>query len=1330
MQRFDYAVAMELSASQNMISNLLIRQSGVAGIRIDGSSGNTIRHTAITRGEGVGYLQAAGQNKIEQSVIWSNTSHAVDVLGTVEIKDSVLHASGTNVYVYSFQTNSRAVADFNNLYLENGALYALLGGVPRESLPRWSAGSSQDIHSISVNPLFHDAANYDFHPRSEAGRFNPASNAYVLGDAGYSLLIDFGSTNGIFTNEPAPNGGRINIGVHGNTVEASKSRTDPWLYALTASPGGRIGGVTALEKIFLLVWGWGGMSGTNLVQLDYSFNNGATWTNIAVNVPVGQHEFLWNSGLENDPGVPRWLPSTIARWKVTLQSDTNVFDMTDDYFALNGPFTFYINDASTNFDIFTTAPGSDTNFGGSFPNAPKYSLRSVLEDNDVDGEDNIVFDTGVYIISNELVATVEAADAGRAGNPLIIRGSTNAFGAVIDRTAGGGLALQVSGGFVFLQDFTVLGGDIAMAGVNGAISNVVFTNGSLVLTGPQTLARDVRIRQGSLTANGGGIQMQRILVETGSVSLLGSALLENTAVQHPVGPVISANGNHTIINNTLASGSTAFQQDGAASFSVLENNIIVANGAGGEAFCLLINGGAVASDYNNLVARNNAWIGNANGNWEKLLYWQRESLQDLHSIAAEPRFVSEAGLDFHLQSTAGHYTPGGFVPDAQDSPSIDSGNPLSPFDQEPDYHGNRINMGAFGNTEQASRSRVTPWLLAQTLNDGGVFKGTNLIRWVSGNIDPTNTLALQYSPDGGNSWTTFASGLAATSTFYSWDTTLQTSSLNALWGVYVEANSNVADVTDNRFALRNDPLAFYVNDNSTNQDVYTQAIGHPTNNGLTVFTPVSTLQGILTNYDLEGRDIIYVDTGAYSNSAPLFVFWSDGGDLDGNLVIQGSTNADSSGSVLVRGGSDGISVVGSRVTLRDLTIMNAARGIYFFSNRNSTVERVLTRNNNYGLFLDLAVNSTLRNVRVWNNSAGGILLQNTATTLVEHFTFVANQGPAYELINSRDDVFQNNIVVVTNNFHALSMSTSLIASTFIDYNLYYFGSPTNPVLIHDSATNLLNWQRARGKDYRSAVTNPLLHDVAGGDFHLRSTVGRFQPGTGWVVDGQHSFAIDGANPASPFTNEPAPHNRRANMGAFGNTIFASQSDTNPAILARSLNDAMILTTNDNPFPLIWREFNVPTGTTVRIEYSGDGGSEWVTLATGIPVLQEFFSWNLTPTYNSYNGLWRVTVEGGANTNLFDNSDAATRMFFGTFQISQEQIVGSQRAVTFRGAWDEDYRLQYAETRVGQNLMWTNVVGSFTNLFPGGDAILTDLTGGGSSYRLYRVIWENPPPGAP
>ncbi len=75
-------------------------------------------------------------------------------------------------------------------------------------------------NSVITDPLFYSRTLHDYHLRSIAGRYN-AGSWYL--DSVHSPAIDYGDPTTSYTNEPAPNGGRVNTGAWGDTNQASKS---------------------------------------------------------------------------------------------------------------------------------------------------------------------------------------------------------------------------------------------------------------------------------------------------------------------------------------------------------------------------------------------------------------------------------------------------------------------------------------------------------------------------------------------------------------------------------------------------------------------------------------------------------------------------------------------------------------------------------------------------------------------------------------------------------------------------------------------------------------------------------------------------------------------------------------------------------------------------------------------------------------------------------------------------------------------------------------------------------------------------------------------------
>jgi probable HAF family extracellular repeat protein len=86
----------------------------------------------------------------------------------------------------------------------------------------WSGSGN---NNIAVDPCFADSNNGDYHLKSQVGRWDPNTETWVDDDV-TSLCIDEGDPNADWTNEPWPNGFRVNMGAYGNTSEATRSPVD------------------------------------------------------------------------------------------------------------------------------------------------------------------------------------------------------------------------------------------------------------------------------------------------------------------------------------------------------------------------------------------------------------------------------------------------------------------------------------------------------------------------------------------------------------------------------------------------------------------------------------------------------------------------------------------------------------------------------------------------------------------------------------------------------------------------------------------------------------------------------------------------------------------------------------------------------------------------------------------------------------------------------------------------------------------------------------------------------------------------------------------------
>jgi hypothetical protein len=135
-----------------------------------------------------------------------------DVGCTGTIKNCTIAANGEGVWGIPIITNSIIWGNSSTQVAEPNCIVTysdIQDGFPGEG-------------NINADPCFADPNSGDYHLKSQAGRWDPISESWVI-DGITSLCIDAGDPNSPVGNEPSPNGRCINIGAYGGTSEASKS---------------------------------------------------------------------------------------------------------------------------------------------------------------------------------------------------------------------------------------------------------------------------------------------------------------------------------------------------------------------------------------------------------------------------------------------------------------------------------------------------------------------------------------------------------------------------------------------------------------------------------------------------------------------------------------------------------------------------------------------------------------------------------------------------------------------------------------------------------------------------------------------------------------------------------------------------------------------------------------------------------------------------------------------------------------------------------------------------------------------------------------------------
>ena len=444
-----------------------------------------------------------------------------------------------------------------------------------------------------------------------------------------------------------------------------------------------------------------------------------------------------------------------------------------------------------------------------------------------------------------------------------------------------------------------------------------------------------------------------------------------------------------------------------------------------------------------------------------------------------------------------------------------------------------------------------------------------------------------------------------------------------------------SDMNDTPFALRNKTQAFYVNDADTVGDIYCNAAGNDANSGLATNQPKATLQAIFDQYDLEAGDTVYVDTGAYTG--PINAIWSRSGEVGKPVKIVGNTNL-LDGTMFTASTNFIFDIKASDFELWHLGVSGTNRGVVLATNVNVVLGGMLFKGNANGVVALATTNLVLRNSAFWNTPVGADVSWARDTTF-ENLTFALPTNAALKLANLEGEtVIQNNIFIPTNGGFAYSIGaeTSILQNAKMDYNLYDFGAATsgegNGWFFRGAPADLRHWQLTMENDWRSAITNADLHQVAATKFdaHPRSTAGRFQAtNSTWKKDSETSWAVDHGNPYESVGAEPKVNGKRRNIGAYGGTVQASKSATNmwETYDLRSFDDGpQTLRSADPDWPLVWSAELFGTNRDVIVWFTSTGTNKtgWIKL-TECKAFDEYFVWNIAgEQFLTGSGRWLIT----------------------------------------------------------------------------------------------------------
>ena len=175
----------------------------------------------------------------------------------------------------------------------------------------------------------------------------------------------------------------------------------------------------------------------------------------------------------------------------------------------------------------------------------------------------------------------------------------------------------------------------------------------------------------------------------------------------------------TVINNTFWRNALVSTDGDTAEIAIKEDSDLATfrnNIVGYERGPAFYTDGTTfsSSDYNGFFALGTAELASLDGvDVRNLEQWKARGF-DRNSAEADPLFVS--ARDFHLRSSAGWFGASRELEGApSDSPFLDFGDPATPIGQQRAPNRGRVNLGAYGGTEEAS---LTPVKLAIESGNG------------------------------------------------------------------------------------------------------------------------------------------------------------------------------------------------------------------------------------------------------------------------------------------------------------------------------------------------------------------------------------------------------------------------------------------------------------------------------------------------------------------------------------------------------------------------------------------------------------------------------------
>jgi hypothetical protein len=182
----------------------------------------------------------------------------------------------------------------------------------------------------------------------------------------------------------------------------------------------------------------------------------------------------------------------------------------------------------------------------------------------------------------------------------------------------------------------------------------------------------------------------------------------------------SSGNNFNAVDSVAGFSSNAIDGDSSGSFNGTDNYVQYPTSlstSNGLTISVWIYRTGLTGEYQTILNK-----GSEDNNNHIWLYFKKESVMlelgnGIVRHTLEANIVNPEDIDFHVMSKTGRWNGNAWVRDTIYSPCIDSGSPATDYSAEPLPNGETANIGAYGNTSEASKSKTFVYYVSTSGND-------------------------------------------------------------------------------------------------------------------------------------------------------------------------------------------------------------------------------------------------------------------------------------------------------------------------------------------------------------------------------------------------------------------------------------------------------------------------------------------------------------------------------------------------------------------------------------------------------------------------------------